>query len=145
MYPVLFPAEEVSIPERKRPETPEVACKDEDVNLSAGQENGGTILPHLRCHCPTHLFRVDGGNTDFCSGCKCYICDRPVSSCVAAGTWLAHSDATDADPDERKNLRERIQRLEDEMAAHILVMLLRLEMQGQNKYRSLSDSTASIE
>ena len=33
--------------ERKRPVTPEVACKEEDVNLSAGQENGGTILPHF--------------------------------------------------------------------------------------------------
>ena len=103
--------------------TPAAADDDDEEIELVGCANK-VALPHARCHCPEHRFRInvvasaparpsgggDGGgaatndgNAVACANCYCWVCDVPAADC---GAWAAHCDAHDKGA-EWKALRER--------------------------------------
>ena len=68
---------------------------DDDDMVVVGSKNA-VNLPHMRCHCTTHLFNHakphDLKHKKSCDMCYCYVCDVKVPECKK---WNEHYRASD--------------------------------------------------
>lgn len=69
---------------------------DSDDEIAIVGTKNHVDLVHMRQHCVEFPFRTGSnhGNSRFCTGCFCYVCDVKAVECPS---WVEHCHATDAD------------------------------------------------